>query len=201
MRLILLTFFLLQMQTTILASKESSIVQVINLYGQTLKFPAPNWVPNNHPKGGIKLSKLNKIQKGNLFLFEMVPMSEDFQNWKTFYGVAAQRDGRMDVQSMEKQVVASYAKACTKLDVEHVQIAKQGTLILLYCLSYKSNNRVGELGVFRIIKSGDVTVRVFHEWRGAAFVREDKESWPVEWSSVSKVVKNFVHKVQITKSP
>ena len=190
--------------TTILSSigqaKEPNITQSMNLFGKVLLFPPPAWVKPSAGKDALKLSAFNRKQNKNTFLFEMVPKSEGFQNWKSLYAVIAM-NGVMSPKRMKTEIMGIFKKACTAktLKIERIAAPRKDLMRVVYCGSYKQNPAGGQIGVFYFAGSGKVTTRVYHEWRGSSFNPSNDSEWPVSKAQLSQTISAMLDNVRLGK--
>jgi hypothetical protein len=140
-----------------------NVVQTLNLWGTTLTFPAASWEPRSMEAAELKHSKVNRQQNKEAFLYEMVPLEEGFENWKTIYGIVAHNDRRWTPELLEQDVLNSYSNACSRVATQKLM---SGVITLVYCMGMKENQEVAQLGIFRFLQSGTVSLRVYQEWRG-----------------------------------
>ncbi len=167
------------------------VTQVMNLWGVTLSFPPPSWVETVTDAANPAKTSVSRQENENTFLFEMVQKAEGFEQWTKLYGVLARRGAEFSVASFEKDVLASYGQGCSEVKGEAIPGKRDGSFFVLYCGAFRDNPKAGQVGVFRIVQLGPLTVRTYQEWRGAAFTVGQTEGLPVPAEEIEGMVKRF----------
>ena len=157
----------------------------IELFGETLIFHLPDWMAGKPPAEALAASKSQRQENEFQFLMEMVPADQEIGEWTDLFAILAQR-GEVSVADELDTIERTYAGGCdpartliVRSDrIDHPPTDGNG-FATVFCGAYAADSSKGEIGVFRIVRQGDVTARIYREWKGDAFALTDRDAFPV----------------------
>ncbi|MFT6658830.1 MAG: hypothetical protein ACJAZW_001995 [Maritalea sp.] len=190
-------FVLLGLSPTAAQAEEPPNHNVM-LYGNLLLFHGPSWVSS--VENSIELSEISRKNEKTHFLLELIPKNEKFESWSKIFAVLAEPDKSLTPEIIAEQTYGVYGGACNDAVFDSVQLPKTGNsgtqlsgyLFVIHCPSYRNDPKRGQITAYRILKSGDVTARVYQEWRGPAYDVQDKASWPASFNEISLMVQRLL---------
>jgi len=185
------------LSSTAFASGQNSPNHNVMLYGNLLLFHGPSWVSSD--ENSLELSEVSRKNGKTFFLLELIPKNERFENWSKIFAVLAESNKTLTPEIIAEQTYSVYGGACNDTIVDHVQLAKSenssaqaaGYLFVIHCPNYRNAPQRGQITTYRILKSGDVTARIYQEWRGPAYDVQDKTSWPASFDEISLMVQRL----------
>ena len=165
----------------------------IDLFGETLVFFLPDWTEGKSVEETLAASKVERQQSGDVFRIEMIPADQEFSDWSDFQAILAQR-GAVSVAAELNTIESLYRQGCDPARTLVVRSDRMenpptdGTgFATVFCGAYAADPSKGEIGVFRVVRQGDVTARVYREWKGDAFDLDDRDSFPVSMDRVRDI--------------
>lgn len=185
------------------------IKQVINIFDATVSYPAPSWqrsinVQNEH--------EFYRDQKGNQFLFEMIPKGEAFTAWSKMLVVAGLQQpagANMDLGLFAKKQLVPFVRICDResFSVQKLTSTRDVLTYIVYCTDSPGGPTnigygpgVGELALITFRKAGRTFIKVVHEWRGPRYTGADRNSWPVKYDTLMDMIGRF-QKITVKPKP
>ena len=157
----------------------------IELFGETLIFFLPDWTDGLSTADVMNASTVDRQENSTQFLIEMVPSEQTLEEWRDIFAILAQK-GDVSVASELDTIEANYMQGCDPartLVVRSDRVENPPTdgsgYATVFCGAYAADSAQGEIGVFRVVRQGDVTARIYREWRGPAFDLADRANFPV----------------------
>ena len=165
----------------------------IELFGETLVFFLPDWVDGKDVAEAVAGTKLHRKQNETVFLLEMTPSDQTLADWRDLQAVLAQR-GDVSVEQELDTIEANFRAGCVpdvtavirsdKVDEPPTDGSGYATV---FCGAYVDDPKRGEIGAFRVVRKGEVTARVYREWKGPAFDPGDRDSFPVDLPKLQEI--------------
>ena len=157
----------------------------IELFGETLVFFLPDWLEGSDVAALMAGSKVERQQTETMFRIEMIPADQEFSDWRDIQAILAQR-GDVNVADELNTIEQLYREGCA---AERTLVVRSDRMddppsdgsgfATVFCGAYAADPTKGEIGVFRVVRQGDVTARVYREWKGPAFELTDRAGFPV----------------------
>ncbi|MCJ9430710.1 hypothetical protein [Kordiimonas marina] len=191
----LLSVFLLLFISASASAEAPKISSVINLYGVTFQYGAPPWISKG--ENLLKEVKPYRQQRGNDFVFELIPAAESFDSWKTLFAINAGRINRVIPAKMWKDYnLTTFKSVCWGFKEKILSMDDNTALVQITCprvvgkpLMKGYEGGVGEIGIFAFMVVGNVLINHHLEWRGHGFDPDDKASWPATQEQIDKGIK------------
>ena len=161
-----------------------NLKSMVNIFGATLTYLPPVWYKSN--KNPLENSEFHRVSKGGLFMLEEIPKGQSFDDWKEIYVVMATGGVTESVKQDLDLYFSDYKIACNKH--YDMSVAYQGDDKVIFQVMCEKTpgttasgygKKKGTLALFSYTRLGNIAVFNKHEWRGKAFKKSDKESWPV----------------------
>lgn len=166
---------------------------VINLYDVTFTYGVPPWVSGT--ANILKEVKPYRSQKGDDFIYELIPADESFENWSTLFAVSAMRNNRsVPVTTWRDYGLDLMRTSCQGYRELTYLVNENVALLQVFCPRVKGmpmkgyEGGMGEIGLFAFIVHDTILIKHYVEWRGQAFDIDNPLEWPVEQSEIDKVL-------------
>lgn len=111
------------------AEEQPTITQTMKLYEGVLVFPPPPWMKTKESIGDANISRR---QDKNVFSFEMIPKSQDFESWTSLYGVYAFYLPDYDLKRFIAESLNAMALGCKEQAKSTIAEARDGRVIMTF---------------------------------------------------------------------
>lgn len=174
------------------AQDVQSITQTIKLYQGILKFPTAPWVKEIKD---IKNIKNSQNQNKNMFSLEQIPKDQEFDSWKTLYGIYGFYLPEYDLQRFVNESLTALALGCKAQPKSKVVTAENGKVILTYFCSDLQDPLVDdgydtESGFLFMSQVEQSFAKVYMAWRAP---KEDMKTdkWPMNEERITEALERL----------
>lgn len=177
---------------------------IINLYGYTLKYPLPDWIPQGQdPKNAMSQSRYERMEDASMFIMQAVPKAQNFQTYKDLQLVAAFRRLGSSLETSVSQIVGLARSTC-KPD-RFFQYATRPlpdtALVTTLCGELGEPALSGRSSIVhsRITYLRGTTIVLAREWRAKAFDLEaiTRKNLPISRAEFEAVSNSFVSEATV----
>lgn len=184
-------------QTGRVVSDPQTGARSVTLFDAVVRIPPPLWLGSGDPDSQINVFT---EKDRSSFVFEQIPKDQDFSSWAQLYAVrgllvadtAAYPNA---LKFAEVSLLKPYEAACggDNIGVQILESLETRFSAIFLCedspngppdIGYGPG--VGEMQIYRAFKIESTFVEVFLKWRGDAFDRADKTSWPVSEAELNR---------------
>jgi hypothetical protein len=186
-------------------SEIKNALNKINVFEAEVIFPLAHWIKPG--KSVADQFETHKKQSGPSFTFELIPKGHTFDDWKEIYAVSGayidkQPNPNVPFENIANAAIQPYFQMCGKDNIGFKRLEKTNNIFTFILLCESAPNPpahlskyygadVGQITVMKIFRVKDTIVRVYHEWRGPRFSRDNSAEWPAPGNTVLNVVRYF----------
>ena len=154
---------------------------VIRLFDSVLVYPLPDWTPPDTHSNPLAGTRYNRQEAPGVFKLEMTPKNESAENWFNLYALLARQNYKGSTGSHAREIASAFRQNCnpSNLSIRPGRGDDNRAFLLIACGNYSKRPQLGEVAAFALFRRGGTAVRLYREWKGAAFRANDPTSWPV----------------------
>jgi hypothetical protein len=180
-------------------------VSVTKIFDAIVRYPAPSWYK---PSIQLDQSEYFRDQKGPSFIIEQIPKGEKFDDWSKLHAVRGIYIGKNRTVVLRKFAMATvvpFFQVCGKENVRIDPIVKSADTMTFMIICSNSTNMkaasvdgtsvygegIGQVGLYRLFKFRNTFIKIYQEWRGKKFNKNDIATWPVNQKELNLMKERF----------